>query len=448
MKRSIVKPSSMLAIILVAMVGAVSLFAQSGSFELLRAEYGSGGTWADVTARVRSMVRENYLNMRVDNDTLGGDPAPGTPKTLRLRVRDEFGRASVLSYQEKDVIGMAIRTVGRGTGALRVTRAQYGADNRFVDVTDLLNSRMQGNQLSLRVTNDTMGGNPAYDARKVLTVWYTYNGYDSQVSVNEGEYLNLPGGGVASGGGLQIVRADYGAEPRYADVTSRLAALIQGDRLSLRVTNEAMGGDPAEDHRKTLTVWYRYNGRTARAVVGEGDYLNLPGENDYIQGNLRILRAQYGAGHRYIDVTERLNSQIQDDRLSLRVTNDTMGGDPAEDKRKQLSVSYIYNGQQYRATVEEKDSLSLPGSGTGYGDGSSGGLQILQATYGAGDRTRDVTDRLSALASGDQLQMQVSNSTMGGDPAEGQHKRLRVIYSWQGLRYQTTAAEGDTLVIP
>lgn len=351
-----------------------NLWAQSGSYELLRAEYGAGGTWVDVTARVRSLVRGDSLNMRVDNDTLGGDPYPGTVKTLRLRVRDESGRERDLSYREKDVIGMAIRPEGR----------------------------------------------PPWDARRA-----------------EGRY-----------GGLQIIRAEYGADQQYANVTARLTRRIEGERLSLRVSNETMGGDPAEDRHKRLTVWYRYNGRTASATAEEGDYLNLPGDNDYYQGNLRILRAQYGAGHRFADVTDRLNAQIQDDRLILRVTNDSMGGDPAEDRHKQLIVSYLYNGQQWQAVVEEKDELSLPEAGTEYSRGSWGGLQILRATYGAGDRTQDVTDRLNAQVNGDQLQMEVSNSTMGGDPAEGQRKRLRVIYVWQGMRYQAVALEGELLSIP
>jgi len=431
----------------IVVVVAMGLFAQTGRWEILRAEYGSGGTWVDVTAHIRSLVRGDSLNIRVTNDTLGGDPAPGSPKTLRLRVRDESGRVSTLSFPEKESIALSIRTSGPGWGALQITRAEYGANKRFLDVADLLNSRVQGNQLSLRVTNETMGGDPAQEIRKVLTVWYTYNGNDAQVSVNEGETLSLPGSS-ASQGGLRVLRAEYGADNRYANVTSRLSGRIQGDQLSLRVTNDTMGGDPAEDRHKTLTVWYTFNGRIADVVVNEGDYLNLPGSNDYFLGNLRILRAQYGAGSRQFDVSERLNSQIQADHLSLRVTNDSMGGDPAEDKHKQLSVLYIYNGRQLRVTVEEGDYLNLPGSGSWRDEASNGGLQILQATYGAGDRSRDVTDRVSALVSGNQLQVQVSNSTMGGDPAEGQRKRLKVIYLLQGLRYQTTVAEGETLILP
>jgi hypothetical protein len=183
-------------------------------------------------------------------------------------------------------------------------------------------------------------------------------------------------------------------------------------------------------------------------MVDEGNDLNLPGNNDYLQDKLRVLRAQYGSGYGYFDVTDRLNSQLRGDALHLRVTNDTMGGDPADDKHKQLSVVYIYNGQQYYVVVKEKDELILPGSGTRYGDSSLGEFQILQATYGDGNRRRDVTDRLNSQVRGNQLQIQVSKATMGGDPAEGHPKRLKAIYLWQGLRYVVTATEGETIVIP
>jgi len=64
------------------------------------------------------------------------------------------------------------------------------------------------------------------------------------------------------------------------------------------------------------------------------------------------------------------------------------------------------------------------------------------------DSRRDVTSLVAAQVRGNSLQLMVSNAAMGGDPAENQKKRLRVIYLWQGFRYQTTVGEGETLVIP
>jgi hypothetical protein len=60
------------------------------------------------------------------------------------------------------------------------------------------------------------------------------------------------------------------------------------------------------------------------------------------------------------DVTDLLNQWIQFNRLNLRITNETMGGDPAEDRPKKLAVFYVYNGEPGQVTVEEKDTLDLP----------------------------------------------------------------------------------------
>jgi hypothetical protein len=445
----------------VLLVGVLSSFAQYGGnrWEILRAEYGTGSRWVDVTSRVQSLVRGDSLNFRAGNDALGLDPVPEHVKALRLQVRDQRGRTKQLTFREGETVNLLVirgnHPGGGGWDRLQINRAQYGSGNRTMDVTGRLMAQVQNNQVSLRVGNDSMGGDPAEGRHKALTVWYTYNGRQQQVTVNEGDYLNLPGvsgggGYPGSGGGLLILRADYGAEHRHADVTARLQSQVQGDRLSLRVTNDTMGRDPAEDHRKVLMVWYSLNGRSARVTVNEGESLNLPGNDDWYQGGLQITRAQYGADYRYRDVTDRLNSQMQGDRLNLRVTNDSMGGDPAEDRRKTLTVLYIYNGRQGRTVVTEGDTLNLPGNDENNwpSGGSWGQLQILQASYGAGDRRMDVTSRVASQLSGDRFEMRVSNDTMGGDPAAGQPKRLRVIYLWQGLRYETSVPEGGTLDLP
>jgi hypothetical protein len=374
---------------------AFSSFAQSRRWELLRAEYGSGGTWVDVTERVRALVNGDSLNMRVDNDTLGGDPTPGARKSLRLRVRDEYRREQLLTYPEKESFSLSIRSSHAGYSG--------GAGNY---------------------------GGPAQ------------SGYPR----GPGNY-----GGPAQpgyGGGLQILRADYGTDNRIANVASRLASLIQGNSLSLRVTNETMGGDPAEDHPKILNVWYSFNGRVANVVVNERDALNLPADSDFFSGHLRVMRAQYGIGNRYADVTDILNSQIQGDSLSLPVTNDVMGGDPDPEQHKQLIVFYIFNGRQSRVVVNEKGFLNLPGNDAWSHRDSDDRLEILEATYGAGDRRQDVTSLVRSQVRGNSLQVLVSNAAMGGDPAENQRKRLRIIYLWEGLRYQITAGEGETLSIP
>ncbi|HVB36755.1 MAG TPA: DUF3395 domain-containing protein [Candidatus Acidoferrales bacterium] len=157
------------------------------------------------------------------------------------------------------------------------------------------------------------------------------------------------------------------------------------------------------------------------------------------------MRALYGADFRYLDVTDRLNALIQGDQLPLRVNNDSMGGDPATDRHKKLTVVYIFNGQQFRTRVNEGDALSLPGDGDRAADFPAEPLRILRATHGFGDQRVDVTARVGAMVNDDRLQFHVSKASLGGDPAMGQHKRLKVVYLWHGIR---SAPEHGTLAIP
>ena len=60
---------------------------QTPDLATLRAEYGVGGRRVDITNRLQMRVVGNRLNVRVNNDLAGTDPADGRPKELRVRYR-------------------------------------------------------------------------------------------------------------------------------------------------------------------------------------------------------------------------------------------------------------------------------------------------------------------------------------------------------------------------
>ena len=53
-----------------------------GGVTIVSAQYGEGPDRVDVTSRLRSMVRDGRISIRVDNRTMGSDPASGRPKIL------------------------------------------------------------------------------------------------------------------------------------------------------------------------------------------------------------------------------------------------------------------------------------------------------------------------------------------------------------------------------
>jgi len=74
--------------------------AGNGAINIVSATYGAGRQRRDVTGRVRSMVRDGRLSIPVNNDVLGGDPAPNVPKDLRVVVSSGRGREREVRVNE------------------------------------------------------------------------------------------------------------------------------------------------------------------------------------------------------------------------------------------------------------------------------------------------------------------------------------------------------------
>jgi hypothetical protein len=75
---------------------------------------------------------------------------------------------------------------------------------------------------------------------------------------------------------------------------------------------------------------------------------------------------------------------------------------------------------------------------------------IQRAVYGGtdGGGSTDVTAKVKALIKSGEKSVLVDNDELGGDPAFGQAKRLRVRYTLNGKSESMTADEGETLVFP
>jgi len=61
-----------------------------------------------------------------------------------------------------------------------------------------------------------------------------------------------------------------------------------------------------------------------------------------------------------MNVVGRLQNMAGNGTISVRVNNDSMGGDPSPGTPKQLYVVYNYRGQQRSATIPENGVLQIP----------------------------------------------------------------------------------------
>jgi hypothetical protein len=154
--------------------------------QLVRAQWGAGNQYWDVTQRVQSMIQGNQLNFKVNNTNLGGDPAPTQKKALRLTCAGRRGETNNYHYREGDYVNMQV------TSGLRVLSASWGSGSQTWNVTTRVNGMVSGGRLSFKVNNTNLGGDPAQGRSKQLTMTWIYSGRQARRAWREGDYVNLP----------------------------------------------------------------------------------------------------------------------------------------------------------------------------------------------------------------------------------------------------------------
>lgn len=75
---------------------------------------------------------------------------------------------------------------------------------------------------------------------------------------------------------------------------------------------------------------------------------------------LRILKAKYGIQEKNIDITEKLNSLIDDNKLMTVVNNALVDTDPVPGIKKVLNIAYAYRGEEHTKNFNEGENISLP----------------------------------------------------------------------------------------
>jgi hypothetical protein len=186
--------------------------AQEEGWQILRADYGFKNQRNDVTDILKDLIERGGVNGRVavNNQTMGGDPAVGKDKSLRIFARNRRNEERQFDYNEDGFVEARMFNVrhddwddrpanygGRDRdrddwNSLKIIRAYYGVQGRTVNVTDVLQSRIRDGVLSFVVTNSALRGDPAIGADKILIVVYRYQGKESATAVNEGNTLTIP----------------------------------------------------------------------------------------------------------------------------------------------------------------------------------------------------------------------------------------------------------------
>jgi hypothetical protein len=206
-----------LAIVTCMILIAGSAQAQGG--EMVRAEWGVPGNRVDVTSRVRTFIHDGVLQLEVTRFNLGIDPAPHQNKDLVIRVRRWDGKVEEYKYPERSTCTLELVPPDR-----REAREHHDWDGDHDRDRDRDRDR-------------------DYDRHEH---------------------------------GLRILRADYGVEGQFVDVTDTLRSRVGDGRLSVRVDNYTLGVDPAPGVHKYLRVDYVFRGERRNVMVDEKTFLQLP----------------------------------------------------------------------------------------------------------------------------------------------------------------------------
>src|SRR6267154_6032882 len=94
-----------IAVAILAMTGAIfsaRLIAQEEGWQIVRADYGFKNQRHDVTNILKDLIGRGGVNGRVavNNQTIGGDPAPGRDKALRVIARNRRNEEREFTYNE------------------------------------------------------------------------------------------------------------------------------------------------------------------------------------------------------------------------------------------------------------------------------------------------------------------------------------------------------------
>jgi hypothetical protein len=159
--------------------------------------------------------------------------------------------------------------------------AEYGSGNRRVDVTQQVRSFMHDGVLRFDVTDQTFGADPARGHVKDLYIRIRHwDGNTEEFHFPEYAHVNLvldPEHGYEyHDRGLHIMRAFYGGNGHFVDVTEQLRSYKHDGQLFVVVDNRSMGGDPDPSVHKVLRVLFFVEGQRRQIVVPEHSELRLP----------------------------------------------------------------------------------------------------------------------------------------------------------------------------
>ncbi len=160
---------------------------------------------------------------------------------------------------------------------------------------------------------------------------------------------------------ILIEKALYGPagdSQRTRDVRAKIQHMVDRGQRSFRVSQIAVGDDPAEGAIKTLVVEYSAADSRFTASAGDPDMIHLTGE----AANIVVTKARYGVlddPSRTRNVREKVQRIADGGASKFEVASLAGGDDPAFLVVKTLELEYTRGGESISVTAIDPETVDL-----------------------------------------------------------------------------------------
>lgn len=157
-----------------------------------------------------------------------------------------------------------------------VLKAEWGADNRKVDVRSYVERAFDAADYFPVMAHPDALGDPAFGVAKTLTLEYECDGRIIRLNLPENSVL-IPtyyeeGADVPNASkSFVVVNAQWGTAKKWMNMTERIAKAAKDPFIPIGLSTQALGFDVAFGQHKRLVVWFDYEGKRYMRVLGDGE---------------------------------------------------------------------------------------------------------------------------------------------------------------------------------
>ncbi|MBK7406201.1 MAG: hypothetical protein IPJ41_16750 [Phycisphaerales bacterium] len=415
----------------------------ASSASLVRAVYGAGESWVDVTDHIGAVAAGDTHECRVDPLHFGiPDPAPGVIKTLAMTL-DAGGQTFTLTEQDGDWVRLGAPTEGDmligasgppvQLGGVQLLAVWYGTESRWLDALDRFRPFEARGAAEFAKADELAPQDVAPGRVKQVRLYYVEGG-ERRIAVlpNAGAALAVPFGGVRPVEGLSLpVAPPAPATPRVEE------AWIKSKAPPFAPARRGSSLGPGAD---------------GFGIVSPAD-AKLFG-----RGDITLVSGEYGAGGRVADVTESLRDRMgaEDGLCGLWASPGALGvEDPAPGEAKRLTVALRVGERDLECAAADGAELVIgaPGAiegmiGTTAAPIELDGMRVWAAWYGAGQNWSDAMAGLRGEVRDDALITRAVSGLVGYDPARDVVKELRLYFERGGKTQMIVYRENAAVKLP